>query len=138
MTRLESLEPLRGLKLGHDLGSIVPDYFKDSGVKFYFLSGEDYFRRNLQLLKSGRVDGVFVPTWSHANYELQNSPEFSILEIPAGSLDLYIVFRKGLNPDFVKYVNKVLKAQKSEYLKSLKKWYSRDTYVRKDLTSLHR
>lgn len=138
LTRIDSLEPLRGMKLGHDLGSVVPQYFKESGVDFVFLSGEDYFKRNLQLLRAGRVDGVFAPTWSHASYELRGSSEFTILEVPEGALDLYVVFRKNLNPEFVKYVNKILKTQKSEYLKTLKKWYTGATYVRKDVTSINR
>ncbi|MNJ93391.1 Bacterial extracellular solute-binding protein, family 3 [compost metagenome] len=134
VNRLDSLEPLRGMKLGHDLASIVPSYFKGAGVNFYFISGENYFRRNLQLLKSGRVDGIFVPTWSHATFELQNNTDFTILELPEGALDLYIVFKKNINPEFSQYVNKVLKTQKSEYLKILKRCYNVSTDVRKSIT----
>ncbi|MBV2168220.1 MAG: transporter substrate-binding domain-containing protein [Bdellovibrio sp.] len=120
--KIQSLHDLQGLSLGHDLGSIVPDYFKETGVKFHFVSGQDYFKRNLRLLRSGRIDGFFVPTFSHGLYKLKKDhllSEFSILEIPAKPLKLYIIFGKKTDPQLIKAVNTALKNHGDQYLKML-------------------
>lgn len=122
LQKIESINSLHGLQLGHDLGSIVPAYFKDSGVQFQFVSGEDYFSRTLSLLRSGRIDGFFVPTWSHGAYQLKKAnltSEFSILEIPSGALDLYVVFGKTANAKVIQSVNLALKNHRQKYLKIL-------------------
>ncbi|WP_413612988.1 substrate-binding periplasmic protein [Bdellovibrio sp. HCB-110] len=122
LQKIESIHSLNGLQLGHDLGSIVPTYFKNSGVQFQFVSGEDYFSRTLSLLRSGRIDGFFVPTWSHGAYQLKKSKlssEFSILEIPSGALDLYVVFGKKTDAKVIQTVNVALKNHHQKYLKIL-------------------
>lgn len=122
LQKIESINSLHGLQLGHDLGSIVPAYFKDSGVQFQFVSGEDYFSRTLSLLRAGRIDGFFVPTWSHGAYQLKKAhltAEFSILEIPSGTLDLYVVFRKKVDAKVIHSVNMALKNHGQKYLKIL-------------------
>lgn len=122
LQKINSIKDLKGLKLGHDWGSIVPDYFDDSGANFLFISGEDYFHRGLHLLKSNRVDGFFVPTWSHGSYVLGQEhlkDKFTILPIPDSALDLYIIFNKNLDKNIVRLVNEALKAHASEYQKLL-------------------
>lgn len=120
--KIQSLQDLHGLSLGHDLGSIVPDYFKGTGVQFHFVSGQDYFNRNLSLLRSGRIDGFFVPTFSHGLYKLKKDhllSEFSILEIPAPPLSLYVIFSKKTDPQIIKTVDTALKNHGDQYVKIL-------------------
>ncbi|MFS4457642.1 substrate-binding periplasmic protein [Bdellovibrio sp. HCB2-146] len=122
LKKIKSIKDLKGLRLGHDWGSIVPDYFEKSGANFLFISGEDYFHRGLYLLKSKRVDGFFVPTWSHGFYVLGQEhlkDKFLILPIPDSALDLYIIFNKNLDKNIIRIVNEALKAHASEYQKLL-------------------
>lgn len=120
--RIQTISDLHGLTLGHDLGSIVPSYFEKSGVNFQFISGENYFDRTLSLLRSGRIDGFFVPTWSHGSFELKKNnllSEFSILEIPSTSLNLYIAFNAKTDKKIIAAVDKALRKHRTEYLKIL-------------------
>lgn len=122
LQRIESLHSLNGMLLGHDLGSVVPNYFRDLKVRFNYVSGENYFRRNLSLVRAGRIDGYFVPTWSHGAYELKKGQflsEFSILEIPAEPLDLYIVFSKNMDPQLIQSINMAINKHRANYTKIL-------------------
>gem|GEM_PF-4829947 len=116
LRQIKKLEELKGLKLGHDLGSVVPASLQ--GVHFEFVSGEDYFLRNLNLLSSGRTQGFFVPTWSNGLYQLESlnaDKKFMILQLPTKPLDLYIVYRHGLSKDVIRIVDSAVKRTRKEY-----------------------
>lgn len=123
LTKLANLDPLKGLHLVHNLGMVVPAYFNPLGINFEYVSGEKSFDRGLRILRSGRVDGFFVPLMSEAVYHLQKKDEFRILQIPRPAFDLYIAFRKGLSADLIAKVNAEMKAHRVEYQTLLSRYY---------------
>jgi ABC-type amino acid transport substrate-binding protein len=116
---VKSMKELSGMTIGHDLGSIVPKCFQGIDVQFEFVSGEQYFTRNLSLLRSGRTQGFFVPTWTNGLYQLEKlgvDKEFVILNLPTEPMDLYVVFRKD--------APKALRDIVDNFLKKNRQWYA--------------
>lgn len=116
------LESLDGKILGHTQNSVVPYYFKDSGVRFDSLSGEDVVERNLLRLKLQRIDGVYVPTISNGEYlfkKLHMEKGFKIEKIPHSSLELYVVFRKDIDEKTFRHLNTLISKKHGHYVLSL-------------------
>lgn len=122
LKQVKDLSELRGLRLGHDLGSIVPQDLTNKAIRFEFVSGEEYFPRNLHLLRGSRTQGFFVPTWSNGLYQLEVlgvDKEFSIIALPTQPLDLYVVYRKGFSKEVIELVDSAVKKKHAQYLEHL-------------------
>lgn len=99
-SRVDSLEQLRGFKVGHANGSIVPDYFQSLDITFQPISGDDYFNRSLKMIKLRRLDAYFAPTLTNAQYLLQRvqgGADFTVLPMPGDALGLYVVFSNTMD-----------------------------------------
>lgn len=86
------------ITIGHAVGSVIPPYLKDLNIHWDFLSGNDYFKSNISRLLLGRVQAVFAPTMSHANFLLKKefpNEKFFIEKIKDGSIELFIVYKKN-------------------------------------------
>lgn len=121
-SEIKTTQELRGKKIGHVLGSIIPPYLNDLDIKFELLSGTDYLNRNLQKLGENKIDAVFIPTLSNGAYVLANSgnkKEFKILPLPIESLGLYVVARKGLESKLFSRIDQAFKGSEKRYEKYL-------------------
>ena len=121
--KLTNLDVLKGLHLIHNMGTVPPKYFEPFNIRFEYISGEKSFDRSLQILTKGRADGFYVPLISEANYELQKRTDLKVLQIPREPFELFIAFRKGLNPQLIEKINAELKAHRGEYESILAKFY---------------
>lgn len=122
---LKTLKDLKGMTLGHSQASITPPLLVQAGVKFDYLSGEDVIKRNIERVRLKRIDGVFVPTYSNAEYILQkmkNTDDMLLLKIPESSLDLYVVFRKDIDPETFKYLSEQISKHRANYPALVKKY----------------
>lgn len=117
-TPFTDLKSLQGKVLGHTQGSVVPNYFHDTGVKFDRLSGEDVVERNLSRLKLKRIDGIYIPTFANGEYYLKKmnmEDQFKIVKIPGTSLELFFVFRKNIDEKTYAHLNSLLNKKRSAY-----------------------
>lgn len=92
-------DELHGKSVGHTQGSIVPDFLLKKGMKIEFLAGENSLERNLEKLKRKRLDAVFAPTKSHAEYMLQKTgfdKDLVIVPIKDSEIELYLAVSKKL------------------------------------------
>ncbi|MBS1972246.1 MAG: transporter substrate-binding domain-containing protein [Bdellovibrionales bacterium] len=121
------LKSIKGQVLGHTQGSVEPDYFKGTEIKFDRLSGEDVIERNLRRLKLHRIDGVYVPTFSNGEFllkKLSMEDQFKIVKIPNTSLELYFVFRKDIDAKTFTTINDLLNKHRTAYTALLEKFMS--------------
>lgn len=119
------LSSLKGQVLGHTQGSVEPEYFKGTDIKFDRLSGEDVVERNLRRLKLKRIDGVYVPTVSNGEYSLQKlgmEDQFKIVHLPNTKLELYFVFRKDLSEKTFATINELLNKHRTSYTPLVEKF----------------
>ena len=121
--KLTDLAAIKGFHLVHNMGMVTPAYFKPYDVRFEYVSGEKSFDRSLQILRSGRADGFYVPLISEAVYQLQKRDDLKILQIPRAPFELFIAFRKGLSAPLIAKINGGIKAHKAEYEAILTKFY---------------
>lgn len=124
-TAFTDLKSLKGKVLGHTQGSVEPDYFTGTEIKFDCLSGEDVVERNLRRLALKRIDGVYVPTVSNGLYllsKLNMTDQFKIVKIPNSTLELYFVFRKDISEKTFNDINGLLNKKRSLYAPLLDKY----------------
>lgn len=115
---------LENLVIGHTQGSIVPDYLTNKKVKFQFLAGEHALERNLEKLNLKRLDAVFVPTLSHAEFVMKNTPfnkELKVVPILEGKIDLYVALNKNLDKELKNKILKKLNQSNGKYSMYLNK-----------------
>jgi ABC-type amino acid transport substrate-binding protein len=127
LKELKSLQDLKGMTLGHSQASITPVALREAGIKFDYLSGDDVILRNIERVRLKRIDGVFVPTYSNAEYVLslaKNAHEMRLLKIPENTLDLYIVFRKDLDQETFDYLSEQISKHRASYLQLVQKYNS--------------
>lgn len=116
---VEDLSSLEGLKLGHVTDSVRPRQLLDAGVIFEDISGGDSLDRNIVKLQRARIDGVFVPTVSHAKYRLEKHPgkaQLRVQTLPYGGYKLYLVFRKDIQQSVLDDFEKISAEEYSAYL----------------------
>lgn len=92
-------DELHGKLVGHTQGSIVPDFLLKKGVKIEFLAGENSLERNLEKLKRKRLDAVFAPTKSHAEFMLQKTgfeKDLMVVPLKDSEIELYLAVSKKL------------------------------------------
>lgn len=121
------LSSIKGRVLGHTQGSVEPEYFQGTEIKFDRLSGEDVIYRNLRRLKLKRIDGVYVPTVSNGEYllkKLNMEDQFKIVKIPHSALDLYFVFRKDIDEKTFATINDLLHRHHAAYHPLVEKFLS--------------
>lgn len=126
-SRLDALEQLRGFKVGHANGSIVPAYFQNLGIEFQPISGDEYFNRGLKMVELGRHDAYFAPTLTNAQYLLQRvegGAQFTVLPLPVEPLGLYVVFSKTMNEKAVLKLDALISNNAARY-KELLRPYTR-------------
>jgi ABC-type amino acid transport substrate-binding protein len=100
MTRIETLDQLKGMILGHVTNSVRPIQLSQSGVIFEDLSGSDTFTRNITKLTRKRINAIYVPTLSHGMYQLNERPNVEglhIAKLPIDGYKLYTVFRRDID-----------------------------------------
>jgi hypothetical protein len=100
MTRIETLDQLKGMILGHVTNSVRPIQLSQSGVIFEDLSGSDTFTRNITKLKRKRINAIYVPTLSHGMFQLSERPnveDLHIAKLPIDGYKLYTVFRRDID-----------------------------------------
>lgn len=122
LAKAKSLKSFSGLTLGHSQDSVRPEFLNSYNIKIDALSGENVIERNLHRLRSGRLDGVFVPTASNGQAvlkQLKMDREFAIFIIPETTLDLYVAFRKDIDDDVFKQVNEYLRTHREQYSRLL-------------------
>lgn len=115
---------IKNLVIGHTQGSIVPEYLMSKQVKFQFLAGEHALERNLEKLNLKRLDAVFVPTLSHAEFVIKNTPfrsELKVLPILEGKIDLYVALNKNLDKAIKTKILKKLNQSSGKYSLYLQK-----------------
>ncbi|MDG0815968.1 substrate-binding periplasmic protein [Bdellovibrio svalbardensis] len=125
LKELKTLTDLKGMTLGHSQASITPPLLVKAGVKFDYLSGEQVIRRNIERVRLKRIDGVFAPTYTNAEYLLQNDKsvqDMHLLKIPESRLDLYIVFRKDIDQETFEYLSSQITKHYSSYPALVKKY----------------
>lgn len=118
LNRVDSIDQLRGLTLGHANASIVPAYFEGLDVNFQPIPGDDYFHRGLKMLELGRFDAYYAPTLSNAQYlikRLGDTDRFNVLPLPGDELGLYVVFSKTLDEKTVAKIDALLRASAPRY-----------------------
>lgn len=107
--------------IGHTQGSVVVKFIEQSKARIDFLAGEDTLARNLKKLEMKRLDAVYAPTASHAQYVIKAnnfSNKFVVKIIPNTELSLYFAFRKNL-PIEIKNIFTSNSNIKKDYLKYL-------------------
>lgn len=117
-------ESIHNLVIGHTQGSIVPEYLLNKKVKFQFLAGEHALERNLEKLNLKRLDAVFVPTLSHAEFVIKNTPfrnELKVVPIQEGKIDLYVALSKKLDKNIKAKILKKLNQSSGKYSLYLQK-----------------
>lgn len=122
LAKAKSLKNFSGLTLGHSQDSVRPEFLHNYNIKIDALSGEKVIERNLHRLRSGRLDGIFVPTASNGQAvlkQLKMEKEFSVFIIPETTLDLYVAFRKDIDDEVFKKVNEYLRAHREQYARLL-------------------
>lgn len=113
---------LSNLRVGHVLNSIIPDYLKNSQIKWDLVSNSDYFASNIQRLLYDRIDVIFVPTLSHGKWRVKDLSEnsnkrgqnenlvdklqFIPINYSESSIELYVGFRKNIQKKIVENYNK--------------------------------
>lgn len=122
---LKEKKQLANLTIGHTLGSVVPKFIKESGAKIDWITGDDALERDLEKLKNKRVDAVFAPTFSHAEYIIHKKnfdQLFDLRVVPETKLKLYFAFRKGLSSEVKSYFLKNSDPEKTylNYIKAKK------------------
>lgn len=122
LARARSLADFKGLTLGHSKDSITPHELIEQGIKVESLSGEDVIERNIQKLRSHRLDGIFIPTASNGEYilhKIKAEKEFQIFVVPNSKLNLHIAFRKNIDEQTFQRIEKALKKNQTAYPKIL-------------------
>ncbi|MNJ96816.1 Bacterial extracellular solute-binding protein, family 3 [compost metagenome] len=116
----------KNLILSRNIGTVIPESFKKAGVRFEDLRGEDIFNRSIQLIRTGRTQGYYIPTKGNALYELEKqnlSKEFKVLQVPGEPLELYVIFRKDLPRNQIDVISRNLQEHRERYQKLLQKRY---------------
>lgn len=118
-----SKNSLEGKKIGHTLGSIIPSFLEDKGIKFDFLAGDKSLERNLDKLNVKRLDGVFAPTKNHAEHmikKLKLENELELYSIKESEIDLYLVVSKNAPSDLKEKILKRLEQLGDRYIRQYK------------------
>ncbi len=113
-----SLEQLKGMRIGHATGSIIPEYFKGLDIEFANLSGEDYFQRGLKMVQHKRHNAYFAPTLTNAQYlikRMDTANLFTVQALPVDMLGLYVVYGKALDEKMVARIDAQLMANLGRY-----------------------
>jgi len=125
LTEVVSLDQLKGMRLGHVVGSVRPTELGQLGVVFENISGKDFTRRNIKKLEKNRIDAVYVPTLSHAKYEygkMGDRSDVNFLPLPMiEGHKLYVVFRKDIPESILNDFNAHSEQHFDEYLSYLQK-----------------
>lgn len=115
---LTSLEQLRGARMGHANGSIVPEYLKALDVEVQPISGDDYFNRGLKMVELKRFDAYFAPTLTNAQYTIKKYEGFDALSVqplPVEPMPLYAVFSKTLDEKTFARLDSLISANLARY-----------------------
>lgn len=115
---LSSLEQLRGARLGHANGSIIPDYLKALDVDVQPIAGDDYFNRGLKMVELKRFDAYFAPTLTNAQYTIkkyEGMEALSVQPLPVEPLALYAVFSKALDEKTFARLDSLISANLGRY-----------------------
>lgn len=129
LKNITTLSQLQGMTLGHVIDSVRPEVFKSLDITFEDISGRDFTNRNIRKLATKRIDAVYVPTLSHARYQLQDSHQHGLNFIPLPQLGhkLYLVFRKGIADDVIQQFEKNNAVSAASYLTYLRRYQSSDS-----------
>ncbi|TXH90693.1 MAG: transporter substrate-binding domain-containing protein [Rhodoferax sp.] len=115
---LTTLEQLRGARLGHANGSIIPDYLKALDVDVQPIAGDDYFNRGLKMVELKRFDAYFAPTLTNAQYTIkkyEGMEALSVQPLPVEPLALYAVFSKTLDEKTFARLDSLISANLGRY-----------------------
>lgn len=115
---------LNGKIVGHTQGSIVPTFLLRKGIKISFLAGENSLERNLEKLKRKRLDGVFAPTKSHAEFMLQKTgleKELIIIPLMESEIELYVAVSKKVPAKWREKIIKRLDQLGDKYMQEYNK-----------------
>ncbi len=92
---VRKLAELRGMTVGHAASSIQPMYLHEQGIHFSVVSGTADFPQNVRRLQAGRIEAIFAPTASHAQFRLQQmqlTSALRLLLLPVEGIDLHFAF----------------------------------------------
>lgn len=115
---LTSLDQLKGMRIGHANGSIIPPYFHSLNIEFENLTGDDYFQRGLKMVQHKRHDAYFAPTLTNAQYLLKRvhaGDQFAVLALPVDALGLYVVYSKALDEKLAARIDAQLMSNLGRY-----------------------
>lgn len=123
LSKAQSLSEFRGRTLGHSMNSVTPDILAQNGIKIEALSGENVIQRNIEKIRSGRLDGIFVPTISNGRFMLKRNKadkDFVIFVIPSSTLYLHVAFRSDIDEKIYADIERRLALSREKYLELLR------------------
>lgn len=97
---LQSLEQLRGKKIGHARGSIIPEEMSSLNIQWVFRSEDNYFQNAMRSIYLKRLDGFFAPTFAFAKHKLsalKDIQNYRLVTLPIKGLPLYAIYPKGIS-----------------------------------------
>lgn len=88
-----TMDDLSGMSIGWVNAAAIPDFLRQSHIRFDLLSSIDWERANLQKLMLGRIDAVFFSdAYTPRYYAAKDRLSVKILKLPAPGVNLFGAF----------------------------------------------
>ena len=111
LASIQKLANLKGKKIGHIRGSVIPEELQQLAIDWYFRSESDYFSNAFRSLQLGRVDAFFVPTAVFGRHKLESidlKQEYSVVLLPLEGIKLYGIYPHDLGPEKVALIEELV------------------------------
>jgi ABC-type amino acid transport substrate-binding protein len=118
------------LRIGATGGAAISPLLSDKASKIQYVYANNPLVQLFEMLRSKRIDGVYVPSHRTINYFIKKdaySAEMNILLLPEEPIPFYTVFTKKSAPKYLALYEKALKQQQAEipYQAYFDKWLAR-------------
>lgn len=105
-------------------GVLLPDFITENNVHVYPLAGFNISDRTLELLESGRVDGIYLRFQQIAEFIIEShlsQETLKVVALPEKPFKIYVTFRKNIPPDLKEYIEQAFADHRKDYVEMMKK-----------------